>query len=106
MRRGHLFTWPLPAYLCLLSIAILANAQANGAPPSTPPMRPPTKQMPGPAPTRPTPSGPDFKDIATEKLLLKPLADGKVSAHFEFEYVNRVGVPRDPRTLQNADHGK
>jgi hypothetical protein len=106
MRGFHLFAWPLPAYLCLLSIAILANAQANGVPPSTPPTRPPTKPMPGSVPARPGPSGPLFKDLATEKLLLKPLADGKVSTHFEFEYVNRDGVPRDPRTLGNEDHGK
>jgi hypothetical protein len=44
-------------------------------------------------------------DRATELLLLRPLNDGKVATHFEFEYLARNGVPRDPRTLGSEDKG-
>jgi hypothetical protein len=47
----------------------------------------------------------DIKDKATELLLLRPLNDGKVATHFEFEYLTRNAVPRDPRTLGREDEG-
>lgn len=97
--------WQLPTHLCLLSLAILGNAQHNGVPPAQPPKIGMSGPSTGPGTDRPAPAGPNFKDVATEKLLLRPLADGKVSAHFEFDYVNRQGVPRDPRTLGSEDNG-
>ena len=47
----------------------------------------------------------EIKDKATELLLLRPLNDGKVATHFEFEYLTRNAVPRDPRTLGREDEG-
>jgi len=85
----------------------LANAQGS-SPPSysagkkAQPGRP---GQPG-ASAESGPPPPQLKDIATELLLLRPLKDGKVAAHFEFEYLNRNGIPRDPRMLGKEDEGE
>lgn len=103
MGRSFLLLWRFLSLTCMLSSISYSTAQSYSMPPQAPPIRPPTQQRPGAVPGQPT--GPEFKDIATEKLLLKPLSDGKVAAHFEFDYLNKNGVPRDPRTLGNKDKG-
>ncbi|KAG8840765.1 Subunit of the glycosylphosphatidylinositol transamidase complex-like protein [Serendipita sp. 405] len=82
--------WLLLSYLFSLIVVPTVNGQPN---------RPPTNPQGRPTPNQGKQNSPEFKDLAFERLSLKPLDDGKVSAHFEFDFVHKDGVPRDPRTL-------
>ena len=44
-----------------------------------------------------------FDEAFAELLHLKPLADGKVSAHFEFTSTLHNAVPRSPSALDKED---
>jgi hypothetical protein len=47
-----------------------------------------------------------FQEIFSETLELKPLADGKVYAHFTFTTVVHDASPRDATTLKEDDQGE
>ncbi|PVF92896.1 Gpi16 subunit, GPI transamidase component [Serendipita vermifera] len=102
MRWSSSLNWLIPSSLYLLSLPYPSTSQhaqyghdSHKATHGSDANSPPTGQP-----------GPQFKDIAYEKLLLKPLPDGNVATHFEFEYINRNGVPRDPRTLNAEDEAQ
>ena len=46
-----------------------------------------------------------LSEAFTESLQLKPLSDGKVSAHFEFTTTLYDASPRSPTTLEDEDDG-
>ena len=102
MRWSTTLTWLVLPYLYPTNYISLANAQ--GSVPS-----PGSKAQPRRAGQPPEQEGArpprEVKDIATELLLLRPLRDGKVATHFEFEYLTRNSIPRDPNTLGVEDEG-
>lgn len=103
MRWSTTLTWLALPYLNPNNRINLVNAQANT--PSYGSKAQPGKPGQSNTGSEGGPPPPQLKDIATELLLLKPLNDGKVATHFEFEYLNRNGVPRNPSTLGAEDEG-
>jgi hypothetical protein len=106
MRWWTTLTWLALPYLYPHRHFNLVNAQGNN-PPSQSKASKAQPGRPGQANagSQGAPPQRQMMDRATELLLLRPLNDGKVAAHFEFEYFTRNAVPRDPHTLGREDKG-
>ncbi|CAG7848170.1 SubName: Full=Related to GPI-anchor transamidase complex subunit Gpi16 {ECO:0000313/EMBL:CCA75436.1} [Serendipita indica DSM 11827] len=96
MRRYSPLPWTI-LHLLILIITPVVSSSHQG--PSE------SKAQPGDGqqPTQASFSTSQPKEMAKERLLLKPLKDGKIAAHFEFDYLDAEAVPRDPRTLGERD---
>jgi hypothetical protein len=103
MRWRTTLTWLALPYLYPHQSFNLVNAQGDSSPKGSKAQQGRAGQVD--ADSQGAPPQREIKDKATELLLLRPLDDGKVAAHFEFEYLTRNAVPRDPRTLGREDKG-
>jgi len=91
-------------HLCPHTSFSLVNAQPGGPPPHSKAGKAYHRQ-PNAAGSQEGGPQRQVKDTAAEFLHLRPLEDRKIATHFEFEYLSRNAVPRDPRTLGQEDEG-